>query len=524
MRTTFSIFGALASSVIVLSLAGCAGEPQDEVQTPGLDRGSQRVEEGALAEPADGSASFENRAAIIWPNLDFSRVLYQRCAAPFQRPAVSATVDAAKLDQWLATNTRVADAMRWMQPIEAASADQQATLAWKDWPSALRDTLRRNFVDYWAWYARGMSGSDPTPVNDPPDNLAANASAAYAFTGMKESDASALYVKYAALSLVVELQKGVPWSVLDYDDASLRELFDSRRFFNRFKKATGYELVQGSVLPPPPLMAAKLVADQKITCSTRPTTIAEAVFWARTLSHYYNTSDTWRDAVDFWQYRGSPPGSRVITGTAFSGTRTNVPTDVRHYTMGCHGTTGMLKALLRTVNIPVEHYSNRNDALPSSVRSRGFAWTGHATPHFLSEGLWLSHGDDPYMVYQDTLPFPISTLLINDYRFDAWFGPSNDSTTVNANVGRMTEELARRLAYLKPMAVDRAKDRYQSPATPDENLRKYYRPYRADALYSWDAWGSNVKRDLDAIIDVWGNDYNAIVSGVYSQPKYYPNR
>jgi hypothetical protein len=33
-----------------------------------------------------------------------------------------------------------------------------------------------------------------------------------------------------------------------------------------------------------------------------------------------------------------------------------------------------------------------------------------------------------------------------------------------------------------------------------------------------------VKRDLDAIIDVWGNDYNAIVSGVYGQPKYYPNR
>ena len=43
----------------------------------------------------------------------------------------------------------------------------------------------------------------------------------------------------------------------------------------------------------------------------------------------------------------------------------------------------MLRSVLRAVNIPVK----REDGC------------GHAIPHFLAEGEFLSHGDDPYNRY-----------------------------------------------------------------------------------------------------------------------------
>src|SRR3954464_6294283 len=97
----------------------------------------------------------------------------------------------------------------------------------------MQTALLDNFVAYWAWYAGGMTGNDPTPVNDPPTNLLPT-SANSRRTAISEADAQALYVKYLALTFVVELQHQVPWSILEYDNASLGELLDARKFFNQW--------------------------------------------------------------------------------------------------------------------------------------------------------------------------------------------------------------------------------------------------------------------------------------------------
>ena len=115
--------------------------------------------------------------------------------------------------------------------------------------------------------------------------------------------------------------------------------------------------MQLTVVPAPPLVTAQFVAQNNFLCADRPATIAEAVFWARNLEHEYgNTSPA--DDLNFWQYAGAPPASRVLAGTKYTGTA-NVVTDLRHWTNGCHSTTGLLKMLLRTLNVPVEHFSIR---------------------------------------------------------------------------------------------------------------------------------------------------------------------
>lgn len=49
--------------------------------------------------------------------------------------------------------------------------------------------------------------------------------------------------------------------------------------------------------------------------------------------------------------RGEAPMLRTIEGTI---DQANPEYGVRHWTAGCHGSAGFLRAILRTVNIPVD--------------------------------------------------------------------------------------------------------------------------------------------------------------------------
>ena len=71
------------------------------------------------------------------------------------------------------------------------------------------------------------------------------------------------------------------------------------------------------------------------------------------------------------------------------------------------------------------------------VRSKGAG--GHIMPYFQSEGLYLSHGDDPYS--QDAVAAPVGLLLIDKRQYDAWF-PADNPVFAESNVGRRTSQLA----------------------------------------------------------------------------------
>jgi hypothetical protein len=141
---------------------------------------------------------------------------------------------------------------------------------------------------------------------------------------------------------------------------------------------------------------------------------------------------TAREMKTTWQYRGMPPVARVISGTHNRDYSTSPKQNFAHWTGGCHGTVGFLRAVLRTANIPVA-YTNQ---------------AGHAQPFFMTERSYLTHGDDPYNALakaespETKPPYPASFLLISQAQHTAWFGAGVPDKTRSDNVGRRTVDLS----------------------------------------------------------------------------------
>lgn len=120
--------------------------------------------------------------------------------------------------------------------------------------------------------------------------------------------------------------------------------------------------------------------------------------------------------------------TRVLSGTPLT---SHPELGIMHRTAGCWGTTGLLRALMRVLNIPVK------------LVQPG----GHAQPWFMADGRYLSHGDDPYNALgRATPPVPADEIPIDQATFDAWFGAGVSAADKLNNVGRRMRELA--ITYL----------------------------------------------------------------------------
>jgi hypothetical protein len=404
---------------------------------------------------------------ITWRLLPvpLGQLAWEHCE-PWHNPhSVAATATTSVLANWLAQNPSVTSAMQWISPVVATPP---SSVGYSAWPADMQNALLQNFVAYWSWYAGGMTGSDPTPVVDPPPNQVPTSTGNIA-TVLAPADAQALYVKYLALSFVVELQGQVPWSLLEFDAASLAELLDSRKFFTQYT-TSGYQLVTESVVPAPPLVTAAYVASHNLLCSNRVESIAETVFWARNLQHFLG-SDPAQAELDYWHYAGNPPVSRILAGTHYTGTDTTVGTNLTQWTLGCHGTTGLLKSLLRAINIPVEDFTVFNPSV--SYPNDAYYFSGHATPHFISEHLWLSHGDDPYIGvnYNAILPFPLQAMEIGDTQFFNWF-PNTGKSSTSLPLG-IQADYVEMFWGDRAMLETRLQDLVTKPTPPDANLCGY---------------------------------------------------
>jgi hypothetical protein len=104
------------------------------------------------------------------------------------------------------------------------------------------------------------------------------------------------------------------------------------------------------------------------------------------------------------------------------------------------------------VNIPVQQIE------VSGIDSAGKLET-HSGTYFVTEGLCLSHGDDPYSAYVRVQPsFTIAEILISKKQFDAWFPPGKKPVAGQPfNIGRRPYDLA--IKYLPIYLLnDYAKD------------------------------------------------------------------
>ncbi len=355
---------------------------------------------------------------------------------------------------WLAAHPAIGNALVWEAPGGAQ--------AYASWTTAMKADLAHAFL--MAWNFASVLPADPAPNKKTladSDNVVQILDAAYAWP---------MFLSYAAQSLAMEIGSRVGWSIAGYSATGLAQLFDSRETFHWNGSQGGYEITfdHGVVLPCAPNIGFSLA--YHMIASNRFSTIAGLLDWCRSnLQHFSGGWDT-ANVYDQWQYRGFPPVLKMIQGTPML---SQPSSGVHHVTGGCWGTTGFLRAILRTVNIPVRLVTH----------------CGHAQPNFIEDGLYLSHGDDPYnQLTTATPPMPISQILVDQAQFDAWFGAAVPAAAQCNNVGRRTIDLS--LTYLpgyllKAYCRDMANGKSHSNGEVFDLFKNLYTIAQLEAMNLW---------------------------------------
>lgn len=312
---------------------------------------------------------------------------------------------------WLDAHPKVRDAIKW--------DNVYSSLGYNEWPDRAKAELNEAFD-----LAVQLQS---IPLTDPPPNQIVQGDNDRVRTLLKLQHAWPLYLAHVAHSLAVEIMGWVNWSVVDYPPDQLEALFNSHSMFRWNHDEQLYEISldqHGRAVPSVPALTYEFLAENNLVAEDHVTSIARLLDWCRWNLFHFGGGSNAANMEDHWQYRGFPPVSRVIGGTVHS----NEPHIGRkHYTAGCHGTVGFLRAVLRTINIPAAY---RKAHL-------------HGVPHFTSIDRYMSHGDDPYgRLSKSTDPFPAEALLIDHTTFQKWFGPGVPDSEAENNVGRKVAELA----------------------------------------------------------------------------------
>ena len=283
--------------------------------------------------------------------------------------SLTATTQADEPDiaAWLAEHPLVSETIRWQ--------DSNGTRAYLNWSETQKADLYETYQVVWS----GQS----LELTDPPPNVRRLADNQSVVTVLSKDHAWSLFLAHVAYSLAVETGRWVPWSLTEYSREELLELFDGSRTFRR--TSGGYQLRHRAV-PAPPDATFEFLSANLMIAQDRLHTIENLLEWSRDHLIHFLGDFTAKNMEDHWQYRGESPVSRVISGTRAvfypykKGDTSPPKVTFGHHTAGCWGTTAFLRAVLRVVNIPVQN-------APAG---------GHALPYFMTEGRYLSHGDDPY--------------------------------------------------------------------------------------------------------------------------------
>ena len=330
----------------------------------------------------------------------------------------TAQADEPDLAAWLAEHPLVSEAIRWKD-------SNGPTRAYPNWSETQKADLYETYQAVWSGHSLELT--------DPPPNMRHLADDQSALTVLSEDHAWSLFLAHVAYSLAVETGGWVPWSLTEYSQDELLELFDGSRTFRR--SSGGYELIHRAV-PAPPDATFEFLSANLMIAQDRLHTIGNLHEWSRDLIHFLG-GFTAKNVEGHWHYRGGMPVSRVISGTTpifypYKKGDTSPPKELTfgRYTAGCWGTTAFLRAVLRVVNIPVKAVT-------------GGGSTGrHSMPYFMSEGKYLSHSDDLYSQNTRSSPgFPIEELFIDQATYDAWFGPGVSLPPGKSNVGRRGSDL-----------------------------------------------------------------------------------
>lgn len=328
-------------------------------------------------------------------------------------------------NEWLINHSKIPNAIIWRENPSKENPNG-IPLSYKLWG---QDKKRELSIKFWNTLFDILPG-----LNEAPDciiNLSDDGTV-YS-TDIKPNDAWIYYITYVAHSIRVEIDRLVHWSILRYNSSQLEYLYDSNTFFEYFKSDDVYSIIRydkslfshGAVTVGDPIRIYDFIDNEKLIGMTRWGTIGRFLGWCRDELVHFKGENKREDYKKYWQYEGYPPVERILNGTELP------DTGIKHYTAGCFGTTGLMRNVLRTINIPV------------LLEER----CGHAMPHFVydtTHEFYLSHGDDPYnSLYKHSTPkFIPLELIINHNKFDEWFNKNLSNEIICNNVGRHALELA----------------------------------------------------------------------------------
>jgi hypothetical protein len=381
------------------------------------------------------------------------------------------------VDAWLIANPTIQNAILWEAPGGGASP-------YGSWAQQDKDFLRNTFRAAW--------NTDFLLLADPPGNQVTLGDTDAPKTGLGINDAWPLFISHVAYSLAAELGGWTSWSLTGYSSDQLAILLDSRETFRWDSGSNSYVIHEGSslvgVVPASPWTTLSFLYQNGIyTCRSRIHVINQMLEWCRTNLIHFGGDFQAKNMEDQWQYRGCPPVVRMIQGTPWPSSPVASSSGIRHRTAGCWGSTGFLRAVLRVLNIPVKHEEHE----------------GHSMPYFMTEGLYMDHGDDPYSrLTRATPPFAAHELLIDQSTRDAWFGTGVPHDQQAANVGRQTRVLAIKYLsdeLLSERCADIAANKSHADSAVFGSLNRNYTVADLEALKPQDLW-----TQLDAKIAGFG--------------------
>lgn len=361
------------------------------------------------------------------------------------------------LDRWIRETPRVRNALIWRP-------DATTALGYPDWSRADKNRLAASYARMRDGGEAGLSGTPPiTGFRYRGDGRGELRDRVFAVEYSRDTVRD-IFFAHVAHSLLVEIEGRVRWRLEELADEHLPYLFDSQHLFqwDSVLDSHSISVSLGEATPGDPARIYNWISERGILQTSRRGTSILMLEWCRRLFHdsgfitspggepdVYPGSREGNSA--HWQYEGFQPVERTLNGTH----RLDSPV-AHHWTHGCQGTTGLLRCVLRTINIPVR-------------RADG---CGHAIPHFLSEGVFVSHGDDPYGSWMKnfTPQIPMAEILVDDDLLAGYFDNCD-------HVGRgVSAAILRRL--------------------PDQMLERRCRDIR----------GGN-PRNAGEVIEVFGNDY-----------------
>ncbi|MEK6864149.1 MAG: hypothetical protein AABX27_02570 [Nanoarchaeota archaeon] len=267
---------------------------------------------------------------------------------------------------------------------QSSNRDIFAGMAWvnSENPAGRSIIFSQSTMQNLAYYIALLEAGQPFPLASPPSGFDVPWGEHLDSTKKfyTENEALNMWLPHLAITLYVEVNHIVPWTITSYTDYQKSLLLDSRKFINYQYLPTGsaysfaltWENGGGltGITDWNPFYSYDFLNDNSMIRETQADSIYELTQWMRENLYHESMSNAYANRLAYG-YNGSYPVDKTL----------NPPSGQKHWTQGCTGTSSLYSAVLKTVNIPV---------------SINLTLGGHRGPLFSTADLALMHGDDPY--------------------------------------------------------------------------------------------------------------------------------